>query len=122
MRQGREVDEFDTYLPTYILGVTADRQVVGCVLLLPATGPTMMTELLRPIRRWSRVPESAWITRWRRRGREVATRRHVHHVCGDHRMVDGTGFTEIVTGAAVRFERILKGAGWPMTRERSATK
>jgi len=37
-------------------------------------------------------------------------------------MVDGTGFTEIVTGAAVRFERILKGAGWPMTRERSATR
>lgn len=34
VRQGRETDEFDSYRPTYILAVTASRQVVGSARLL----------------------------------------------------------------------------------------
>lgn len=45
IQQGREVDEFDAYRPTYILTVTPSRQVVGCARLLPATGPTKMSVL-----------------------------------------------------------------------------
>lgn len=46
VEQGREVDEFDAYCPTYILAVTRTRVVVGCARLLPATGPMMMSVLL----------------------------------------------------------------------------
>lgn len=45
VRQGRAVDEFDSYRPTYILAVTAPRQVVGSARLPSATGPTMMSVL-----------------------------------------------------------------------------
>ncbi|WP_436163668.1 acyl-homoserine-lactone synthase [Mesorhizobium sp. LjRoot246] len=35
VRQGREVDEFDRFGPTYVLAVTPISQVVGCARLLP---------------------------------------------------------------------------------------
>ena len=38
VRQGREVDEFDRFGPTYVLAVTPISQVVGSA-RLPRTGP-----------------------------------------------------------------------------------
>ena len=126
VRQGREVDEFDSCRPTYILAVTASRQVVGCARLLPATGPTMMsvlfpdlepTGLLRP---HAQMVESSRFC--------VDTSLEAGRAGGSLHDVTLTTFaaiiewsmeqayTEIVTGTDVRFERILKRAGWPMTR------
>lgn len=45
VRQGREVDEFDRFGPTYILAVTPISQVVGCARLLP-DGPMMLSKLI----------------------------------------------------------------------------
>ena len=126
VRQGREVDEFDSYHPTYILAVTASRQVVGCARLLPAIGPTMMSVLFPDLEQAGLLrPHAAMVESSRFC---VDTSLEAGRAGGSLHDVTLTmfaaiiewsmeqGYTEIVTGTDVRFERILKRAGWPMTR------
>ena len=40
---GLEIDQYDALTPTYLLGVDR-RDVVGCVRLLPTTGPNMLAD------------------------------------------------------------------------------
>lgn len=126
VRQGREADEFDACGPTYILVVTHTREVVGCARLLPATGPTMMSVLFPDLERSGLL---------RPHGEMVESSRF----CVDTSLEAGrgggllhdvtltmfaaiiewsiaNGYSELVTGTDVRFERILKRAGWPMRR------
>ncbi len=126
VRRGREVDEFDSCEPTYILTVTRSHDVVGCARLLPATGPTMMSVLFPDLERAGLLrPHAAMVESSR--------------FCVDTSLEEGraggplhdvtltmfaaiiewsiaAGYSEIVTGTDVRFERILKRAGWPMRR------
>ena len=39
-----ELDVYDALDPTYLLLVSAEREVFGCVRLLPTTGPTMLAD------------------------------------------------------------------------------
>jgi acyl homoserine lactone synthase len=126
VRKGREVDEFDSYGPTYILAVTETRKVVGCARLLPATGRTMIPILFPDLERTGL---------FRPHGAMIASSRF----CVDTALEAGRaggllhevtltmfaaiiewsmaqGYSEIVTGTDARFERILKRAGWPMRR------
>lgn len=42
---GRESDAFDALMPTYILAISNNGDVAGCARLLPALGPTMVTDV-----------------------------------------------------------------------------
>lgn len=126
VRQGREVDEFDSCEPTYILTVTRSHDVVGCARLLPATGPTMMSVLFPDLEQANLL-----------RGHPAMV--ESSRFCVDTSLEEGraggplhyvtltmfaaiiewsiaAGYREIVTGTDVRFERILQRAGWPMRR------
>ncbi|WP_087002081.1 acyl-homoserine-lactone synthase TraI [Rhizobium sullae] len=126
VRNGLEADEYDQLDPTYILAVSSAGKVAGCARLLPATGPTMLAntfpQLLssRSLKVHARMVESSRFC--------VDTSIAQNHAGGFlHRttrmMFAGiiewsiaSGFHEIVTATDLRFERILKRAGWPMQR------
>ena len=123
---GEERDEYDDFEPTYLLAITESGQVAGCVRLLPAVGPTMLEQTFpqlleqRSLAVHSGVVESS-------------------RFCVDTSLVSGrdggqlhlatltlfasiiewsmaNGYSQIVTATDLRFERILKRAGWPMRR------
>ncbi|MFA1676604.1 acyl-homoserine-lactone synthase TraI [Rhizobium mongolense] len=126
VRNGLEADEYDQLDPTYILAVSSAGKVAGCARLLPAMGPTMLAntfpQLLssRSLDVHARMVESSRFC--------VDTSLAQTHAGGFlHKttlmMFAGiiewsiaSGFHEIVTATDLRFERILKRAGWPMQR------
>jgi acyl homoserine lactone synthase len=120
-----ERDQYDDLRPTYILAISADQKVVGCARLLPAFGPTMLDQTFpQLLERGSLDAHPAMVESSR--------------FCVDTSLVTGrggtlhqvtltmfagiiewsmaSGYTEIVTATDLRFERILKRAGWPMRR------
>ena len=126
VRQGREVDEFDSCGPTYILAVTRSADVVGCARLLPATGPMMMSVLFPDLEQTGLLRPHAGMVESSRFC--VDTSLEAGRAGGSLHDVTLTmfaaiiewsmsqGYSEIVTGTDVRFERILKRARWPMHR------
>ncbi|KAA0920744.1 GNAT family N-acetyltransferase [Aquicoccus porphyridii] len=46
---GREIDEFDTLDPVYIIALDDDGHVVGCMRLLQTTGPHMLSDVFHEI-------------------------------------------------------------------------
>jgi len=123
---GRDIDAFDRLGPTYILAVACDGCVFGCVRLLPSTGDTMVAAMFPDLLAdgtYSPHPTMVESSRF----------------CVDTSFCEGrgagslhdvtltmfaaiiewsmaNGYTELVTGTDLRIERILKRAGWPMTR------
>lgn len=122
---GREADEYDSLSPTYILAVTDRGTVAGCARLLPAKGPTMLErtfpQLLAAGRltthpamvESSRFCVDTSIGEGRGGGIHDAT---LSMFAGIIEWAMATGYEEIVTATDIRFERILKRAGWPMHR------
>ncbi|TIM31636.1 MAG: GNAT family N-acetyltransferase [Mesorhizobium sp.] len=121
-----EIDAYDALKPTYIMAVDDSTSVVGCARLLPTTGPTMLAntfpELLgsNPCPRSDKIFESS-------------------RFCVDTSAADSVAATglrdatfsllagilewgllkdqeAVVTVTDVRFERILRRAGWPLER------
>lgn len=126
VQDGREADEYDVFDPTYILAVTDAGCVVGCARLLPATGPTMLARTFPQLLAGGRLmAHSAMIessrfcvdTSWQE-GRRGASLHDVTlaMLAGILEWSMANGYREIVTATDLRFERILKRAGWPMTR------
>ncbi|MDX0370412.1 autoinducer synthesis protein [Sinorhizobium meliloti] len=126
IRDGREADAYDQFDPTYILAVSPTRAVAGCARLLPATGPTMLANTfpqLLPACGLNAHPGMVESSRFC-----VDTALDQHRTPGPlHKttlmMFAGiiewsmaNGYHEIVTATDLRFERILKRAGWPMQR------
>lgn len=126
VRDGRETDEFDTCRPTYILAVSNQDQVAGSARLLPATGPTLLSVLF---------PELIGSQHFRpHRAMIESSRFCVDTSLACERAGEGlhgatwtmfaaiiewsmaNGYSELVTVTDVRIERILRRAGWPMTR------
>lgn len=126
VRDGREYDEFDSLQPIYILTVSETLRVAGCARLLPATGPTMLERTFPQLlgsgtlnAHPAMIESSRFCvdTAFRERKGEGA----LHDVT--LMMFAGIiewslihGYREIATGTDLRFERILKRAGWPMRR------
>lgn len=122
---GRERDRFDELKPTYILAVTQEGDVVGCVRLLPALGPTMLTTIF---------PQLVSAAGFSPHGRMLESSRFcvdtavaakgeggLHHVT--RLMFAGiidwclrSRHEEIVTVTDVVVERILARAGWHLHR------
>ena len=126
VRDEREADSFDDCRPTYILAITDRNAVVGCARLLPATGPTLLSVLFPELRERGLIkPHVAMIESSRfcvdtsleaGGGGEAlheATRTTFPPLIG-RSMADG--YSELITATDVRIERILRRAGWPMSR------
>lgn len=124
--EGREYDEFDDLAPTYIITLSDSGSVIGCARLLPAIGTTMLSAVFPQLLRRGHLPAHPRMVE--------SSRFCVDTECEEGR-VDGSlhvatltmftgiiewcmanGYTEIATATDVRFERILKRAGWPMER------
>lgn len=121
-----EIDAYDALKPTYILAVDDGGSVVGCARLLPTTGPTMLANTFPALLGSNPSPRSDKIFESSR-------------FCVDTAAADGVGATglrdvtfsllagilewglangqeTVVTVTDVRFERILRRAGWPLER------
>ncbi|MCF3639854.1 GNAT family N-acetyltransferase [Rhizobium sp. TRM95111] len=120
-----ERDQYDDLRPTYILAISADQNVVGCARLLPAFGPTMLEQTFPQLLERGSLDASAAMVESSRFcvDTSLAAGRggSLHQVtltmfAGIIEWSMANGYTEIVTATDLRFERILKRAGWPMNR------
>lgn len=121
-----ETDAYDALKPTYIIAVDDSSSVVGCARLLPTTGPTMLANTFPALLGSSPSPRS---------DKKFESSRF----CVDTSVADSVAATglrdatfsllagilesglrngqeTVVTVTDVRFERILRRAGWPLER------
>jgi acyl homoserine lactone synthase len=123
---GQESDGLDTIGPTYVLAVSHSGDVSGCARLLPATGPTMVTNVfpsLLPKGGLNAHPAMIESSRFcvdttLEEGRGSGS---VHEVtltmfAGIIEWCLVNAITEIVTVTDLRFERILSRVSWPLRR------
>jgi acyl homoserine lactone synthase len=122
---GREADEYDLLSPTYILAVTDEGAVAGCARLLPAIGPTMLECTFPQLLSAGRLATHPAMVESSRfcvdtslgEGRGGALHdATLSMFAGIIEWSMANGHDEIVTATDIRFERILKRAGWPMRR------
>lgn len=121
-----EIDVYDVLNPTYLLVMQNAIEVVGCVRLLPTTGPTMLADTFsvlldgRQPPRSPRILESSRFCIDTQRANELAEnglRRATFILFAA--MLECLRFSNansIVTVTDVRMERILRRAGWPLDR------
>lgn len=121
-----EIDIYDVLSPTYLLVVSDEREVLGCVRLLPTTGPTMLADTfanlldIGPAPRDERILESSRFC--------VDTDRSAESVRNGLNRATFVLFAamieamrarqarSIVTVTDARMERLLRRAGWPLER------
>ncbi|QDW42154.1 GNAT family N-acetyltransferase [Bradyrhizobium sp. KBS0727] len=121
-----ELDIYDALNPTYLLVVSGASEVVGCVRLLPTTGPTMLADTFPVLLGGQAAPRSERILESSRfcvdtklaaelagNGLNRATFILFAAMIEALRAVDADG---IVTVTDTRMERILRRAGWPLER------
>ena len=120
-----ERDQYDDLHPTYILAISPDQKVVGCARLLPAPGPTMLEQTFpQLLERGSLDPHAAMVESSRfcvDTSLQTGRGGSLHQVtltmfAGIIEWSMANGYSKIVTATDLRFERILKRAGWPMRR------
>ncbi|MCO6181044.1 acyl-homoserine-lactone synthase TraI [Ciceribacter sp. RN22] len=126
VKDGRETDAYDQFNPTYLLAVAPTRVVAGCARLLPATGPTMLANTfhqLLPSHGLGPHPGMVESSRFcvdtslDEGGKQGLLHRTTLMMFeGIIEWSVANGYHEIVTATDLRFERILKRAGWPMKR------
>ncbi len=130
VRDEREADSFDDCRPTYILAITDRNAVVGCARLLPATGPTLLSVLFPELRERGLIkPHVAMIESSRfcvdtsiTGAPEASGQGHALHTATWTLFAAiiewsiANGYDELITATDLRIERILRRAGWPMTR------
>jgi acyl homoserine lactone synthase len=123
---GRELDEFDGFEPTYILALSQSDNVIGCARLLSTTGPTMLERVFPQLLSTHSLAGHTSMTESSRFCVDTALREEaggggIH--AATLAMFAGIlewcllkGHTEIATATDIRLERILRRAGWPMRR------
>ena len=123
---GEERDQYDECRPTYLLAIANGGKVAGCVRLLPASGPTMLEQTfpqlldagsLHP--HLSMVESSRFCVDTSPASQRGASQLHLATLTLFAGIIEwsmASGYSEIVTATDLRFERILKRAGWPMQR------
>lgn len=121
---GREYDEFDQLCPTHIVAVSEAMDVVGCARLLPAAGPTML-ETVFPKLLAQRLKAHDAMVESSRFCIDTTVKDASGHVLHEATLAMFAGiiewsilndYKEIVTATDLRFERILRRAGWPLER------
>lgn len=121
-----EIDAYDALGPTYIVAVDETNSVVGCARLLPTTGPTMLGNTFsvllesNPSPRSVRIFESSRFCVDTNLTEDVAAAGLREATFGLLAAILEWGLLHdqeaVVTVTDVRFERILKRAGWPLER------
>lgn len=126
IENGEERDQYDAVQPSYVLAVTASEQVAGCCRLLPAAGPTMLERTFPQLLangtlnahaamiESSRFCVDTTLATDRAGGLLHQTTLFLFAGIIEWSMING--HREFVTATDLRFERILKRAGWPMER------
>lgn len=121
-----EFDVFDTLRPSYLIVLSDDHDVLGCVRLLPTTGPTMLADTFRSLLDGRPHPRDPLILESSRFC--VDTERSLSASDGGLNqatfllfaaMIEhlrAVGARSIVTVTDMRMERILRRAGWPLER------
>jgi acyl homoserine lactone synthase len=121
-----EVDEFDSLGPCYLLQRSAEGTIIGCVRLLPTTGPTMLRDTFGALLEGSAAPASPRLWESSRFGLDPG---HAGPVASQgiakatYELFAGMiefglsrELTDIVTVTDVRMERVLRRASWPLRR------
>jgi N-acyl-L-homoserine lactone synthetase len=121
-----EIDDYDALGPVYLLIVAGRNQVVASVRLLPTTGPTMLANTFSELLAGHALP--------RDKGLLESSRFCVDTQVSEKAAAGGlhkttfmllsavlewgllTGAKGIVTVTDLRMERILRRAGWPLSR------
>jgi len=126
IQDGVESDRFDQLNPVYILAVAERGLVLGCARLLPATGPTMLSDAFPQLLDGGRLDAHPGMIESSRfcvdtGAVEAMTARGLHRAtltlfAAIIEWSMGAGYREIVTATDVRFERLLNRAHWPMRR------
>ncbi|MCW2117655.1 acyl-homoserine-lactone synthase [Bradyrhizobium elkanii] len=122
---GLEIDQYDTYSPTYLLALEQG-DVVGCVRLLPTTGPNMLADTFPVLLDGHAAPEAAriWessrfcvdtenVTATAENGLREATFLLLAAMIEWAQQCD---LQAIATVTDLRMERILRRAGWRLDR------
>lgn len=122
---GSERDQFDALDPDYLVAVSGLGKVVGSVRLLPAIGPTMLQtvfpELLAggKLNATEKTVESSRFCVDTERAKDSSSFFHdatLSLFAGIITWSMTNGYNEIVTATDLRFERLLRHAGWPLQR------
>jgi acyl homoserine lactone synthase len=123
---GQETDAFDALQPTYIIAVSESGRVAGCARLLPAVGPTMVTDVFSSLLPNGRLNAHAAMVESSRfcvdttlaegRGDRSVHAATLSMFAGIIEWCLVNGITEIVTATDLRLERILCRVGWPLQR------
>lgn len=126
IENGEERDQYDDLRPSYILAVTASGQVAGCCRLLPAVGPTMLERTFPQLLASGSLDAHAAMVESSRfcvdttlasdRAGGLLHETTLFLFAGIIEWSMANGYNELVTATDLRFERILKRAGWPMQR------
>ncbi|WP_426137358.1 acyl-homoserine-lactone synthase TraI [Phyllobacterium sp. SL163] len=123
---GEERDCYDALGPSYVLAVDGNQSVMGCARLLPAMGPTMLADTFPQLlvdgalaANPAMVESSRFCVDTSLEAGRGGGQLHLATLTMFTGIVEwsiANGYSEIVTATDLRFERILKRAGWPMTR------
>jgi acyl homoserine lactone synthase len=123
---GMEIDIFDAFAPIYLVVLHEGVEVIGCVRLLPTTGPTMLSDAFPSLLDGQSPPSNPEILESSRFC--VDTNRGGNTFGGGLSQVTFLLFAamieylclvqarSIVTVTDLRMERILRRAGWPLER------
>jgi acyl homoserine lactone synthase len=127
VRCGRERDAYDELKPTYLVATDESHdRVMGCVRLLPATGPIMLRETFPTLLDAACIPHSPDVVESSRfcvdtRCRGAPSLSGLHDTTlalleGLLEWAIANGHSRIVTATDLRFERLLGRAGLPFHR------
>lgn len=121
-----ELDVYDALNPTYLLAMSMRNEVVGCVRLLPTTGPTMLNDTFSSLLGEREAPRSREILESSRfcvdtklaaeLGQNGLNRATFVLFAAMIEALHAVGASSIVTVTDTRMERILRRAGWPLER------
>lgn len=123
---GLETDRFDKLSPTYILCLDPTNAVIGCARLLPATGGTMLEKVFPQLLETGQlsthhqmIESSRFFVDTNAAAERGQAGLHSATLAMFAGIVEWSilhGYREIVTATDVRLERILRRAGWPLSR------
>lgn len=123
---GMEFDEFDALHPAYILQLSHDGRLQGCVRLLPSVGPTMVRDTFPALLDGGPAPSGPNVWESSRFAVDVnpdsqttqggIANSTLQLFAGMVEFGLSRQLTDIVTVTDARMERILRRAGWPLRR------
>ncbi|WP_035686292.1 acyl-homoserine-lactone synthase [Bradyrhizobium sp. Cp5.3] len=121
-----ELDVYDALNPTYLLAMSGQSEVIGCVRLLPSTGPTMLSDTFSSLLDGREAPRSSDILESSRfcvdtklaaeLGQNGLNRTTFVLFAAMIEALYAAEARSIVTVTDTRMERILRRAGWPLER------